>query len=61
MGTVTPGLAMVQGPRFRLLVVMLACSLLSRPSALFAEQVTVRNMEGMSHGLLVSVLAQTAE
>jgi hypothetical protein len=41
-----------QNSRFGLLAVMLAWALILRPIALPAEQVTVRHVEGLSHGFL---------
>jgi hypothetical protein len=49
---ITLGLAMVEGPRFRLLAVLLACGSLLQPNTLRAEQVSVRHMEGLAHGFL---------
>jgi hypothetical protein len=43
---------MVQCFRFTLLVMMLMCASLLHPNGLLAEQVTVRHMEGLTHGFL---------
>jgi hypothetical protein len=47
------GLATLGGSRFRLIsVVLLVCASLLQPNALLAEQVSVRQMEGLTHGFL---------
>src|SRR5437016_1726514 len=43
---------MVGSPRVRLRAVFLACALLVQPPALRAEQIAVRQPEGLMHGFL---------